>query len=110
MRRFGPLDGLVAGWVLALLLYALALGGWASGRMGVDGAFGLSALAFVLGLLCLVMFVWAMLIDCLNRPFDPGDVRRAIYVGLIVFLVPLGALFYYWSVVRPAASKRKEAE
>lgn len=110
MRRVGPLDALVVGWVLSLLIYALALGGWASGRMGVDGAFELSAVAFVLGILCLVTFVWAMLLDCLKRPFGPGDGRRAIYVGLIVFLVPLGALFYYWSVVRPAASKRKEAE
>lgn len=101
MGRFKPFDVLIAGMVVAAVLYAFSFGGLVSGHLGTDGAFGLSAIALVLGAVSAGIFLWAMLLDCLRRPFARGETTRALYVGLILLLGPVGALVYYWTVVRP---------
>lgn len=100
MRRFRPLDVLLLGVGLATLLYVVAFAGLVSGRLGTDPAFGLSAVALVLGVASLGGFMWAQLLDVLRRPF-PAEATRLGYLVLILLLVPAGAIVYYVTVVRP---------
>lgn len=101
MRRVRPLDVLLVGMLLAMLLYAVAAAGLVTGRLGTDLAFGLSAVALVLGVACLGGFLWTLLFDALGRPFPQGEATRLLYVALIVLLVPMGAIVYYFTVARP---------
>jgi hypothetical protein len=78
------------GMAIALVLYGIA-------------CFGCGAVSFLLGVVSLAVFLWAMLIDCLKRPFLEGETRRLLYAALIVALVPAGAVLYYFRVVRPGA-------
>lgn len=100
---FRPLDALLGGVAIALVLYGLAFFGLATGWLGVEPAFGWGVAAFLVGVFSLVAFLWAMLLDCLRRPFHEGETRRLLYAALIVGLVPVGALLYYFQVVRPGA-------
>lgn len=100
MRRFHPLDVLLLGILAATALYAVAFAGLVSGRLGTDGAFGLSAIALVLGAACLGGFLWTLLFDALKRPFA-RESTRWVYLALIVLLVPVGAIVYYLTVARP---------
>lgn len=100
MRRFHPLDVLLLGIGLALALYGVAFAGLVSGRLGTDPAFGLSALALVIGAACLGGFLWAQVWDVLRRPFA-AEATRALYLALIVLVVPVGAIVYYVAVARP---------
>lgn len=99
MRRFHPLDVLLVGVVLAMVLYAVAFAGLVSGRLGTDPAFGMSALALVFGAACLGGFMWAQLFDVLRRPF-PAESTRLLYLVLILLVVPVGAIVYYVTVAR----------
>lgn len=101
MRRFHPLDVLLLGIGVAMALYAVAFAGLVAGRLGTDPAFGLSAVALVIGVGCLGGFLWTLLFDALRRSFPEGEAMRALYVVLIVLLVPLGAILYYFKVARP---------
>lgn len=70
-------------------------------RLGVDGSFALSAislLALLVGIAGLQF--WAVL-DALRSSLPPGE--RILYVGLILLLVPVGAILYYWLSVRSAS-------
>lgn len=98
---FRPLDALLWAMAIALILYGVAFFGLASGRLGVEAAFGCGAVSFVLGVAALVAFLWAMLLDCLGRSFAEGEARRLLYAALIVGLGPAGAVVYYLRVVRP---------
>lgn len=98
---FRPLDALLGGVALALVLYGIACVGLTMGWLGVEPAFGCGVAAFLVGFVSLVAFLWAMLLDCLKRPFREGEGRRLLYAALIVGLVPVGALLYYFQVVRP---------
>lgn len=100
MRRFHPLDVLLLGIALSMGLYAAAFLGLVSGRLGTDPAFGLSAVALVIGVGCLGGFLWSLVCDVLRRPFS-AEVTRALYLALIVLVVPLGAILYYVTVARP---------
>ncbi|HEY9897862.1 MAG TPA: hypothetical protein V6D00_01660 [Pantanalinema sp.] len=100
---FRPLDALLWGAAIALFLYGIAFFGLATGRLGVEASFGCGVVAFLLGVSSLVAFLWAMLLDCLGRPFQEGESRRLLYAALIVGLVPAGAVLYYFRVVRPGA-------
>ncbi|MBO9542668.1 hypothetical protein J7643_18930 [bacterium] len=100
---FRPLGALLWGVGIAVLLYGIAFFGLMTGRLGVDPAFGCGVVAFLVGVGSLAVFLWAMLLDCLRRPFDEGETRRLLYAALIVGLVPVGALLYYFRVVRPGA-------
>lgn len=101
MRRVHPLDVLLVGIGVAVALYAMAFAGLVSGGLGTDGAFGLSAVALVIGVGCLGGFLWTLLFDVLRRPFPDGEAMRALYLVLIVLLVPVGAILYYFTVARP---------
>ena len=101
MRWFHPLDVLLAGIAVATALYAVAFAGLVAGRLGADAAFGLGAVALVIGAGCLGGFMWTLLFDALKRPFPEGEATRALYIALIVVLVPLGAILYYFTVARP---------
>jgi len=100
MRRFHPLDVLLIGIGMAAALYGVAFAGLVSGRLGTEGAFGLSAIALVMGAGCLGGFLWTLLVDALKRPF-PQEATRVLYLALIVLLVPMGAIVYYVTVARP---------
>lgn len=89
----------LGGLLLSLLAYILGFSSLMTGS--IQWAFGLSALSLVLGIAVVGIFIWAMLLDCLRRPF-PNETERLLYTALIILLVPIGALVYYARVVRRA--------
>lgn len=93
-----PVWPLVCMGLLLLACLGIALSLVVLGRLGVDGAFALSALSLG-GLLLGIggLQYWAVL-DLLrsSRPTE----ERILYLGLIFLLVPVGAILYYGLKVR----------
>ena len=99
-------------WLCGGLLALSVLGLFASlaglGRMGVELSFTLSALSLFALLLGIAGLQWGALLDVM-RSSEPPE-TRLLYVGLIILLVPVGAILYYWlggrSSTSPESSSR----
>jgi len=80
------------------LLVVSALGVFLSlaglGRLGVDGSFALSTLSLLALIVSIGGLQWWALLDALRSPEPPE--ARLLHVGLIILLVPAGAILYYW--------------
>lgn len=97
---------------LCLGLMALAGVGFVAslaglGRLGVDGSFTLSALSLLALLAGIAGLQWGAMLDVL-RSSEPPE-TRLLYVGLIILLVPVGAILYYWLRGRSATSPQSSS-
>lgn len=96
------------GWPLVCIgLLGLALVGILGSlaglpQLGVDGSFALSALSLLALMVGVAGLQWWALLDALRR--DVPWERRMLHVGLILLLVPAGALVYYWLRGHPRSS------
>lgn len=101
------------GWPeFCMALMGLSLGGILAavamlGRVGVDGSFVVSALSFTGLVVGLSGMIWWAMLDWLRRPLPSPE--RILYGGLIFLLVPVGAILYYWLIVRSSTSPQSSA-
>lgn len=82
--------------LLSLLGIGVSLG--LLGQGGVHGSFLLSAWSFMGLVAGIAGLIWGAALDALRRSLPASE--RLLYLGLIFFLVPVGAIVYYGLVVR----------
>lgn len=105
-RRHASALGQSWPWVYLGLMALGGLGLFASlaglTRLGVDASFLLSALSLFALLAGIAGLQWGALLDVLRSSVPPET--RLLYVGLIILLVPVGAILYYWLRGRSSTS------
>ncbi len=90
---------------LSVLGIGVSLAGLA--RFGVDGSFALSTISLLALLVGIAGLQWWALLDVLRTSWPPE--ARILYVGLILLLVPVGAIVYYWLSDRPPPSPQSSS-